>query len=197
MRSKIPFFNRNEFEDRFTEVEAMKDKESPEFFFKYMKIILSFGRPVRISQRGFDRGLELYDMWKHGVKLEREDHILVGFMMSDICVLREDPAMMEDLNTMYNEMVTTYKPDFQYLQEFGQKHLLEGGYVESNPHYMSTVEQMFTTDYILPSPEQVRMITTGEMPIYDKEKVCPYCGKQFGDRIEDLFKHVKSEHDKK
>ena len=35
------------------------------------------------------------------------------------------------------------------------------------------------------------------MTIYDELKVCPYCGKQFSDDVELLFKHVKSEHDKK
>jgi len=198
MRSKIPFYNREEFEDRFVEVEKILDKKSNEYFFKYMKIILSFGRPVRMSEYGYEEGLKLYEKWKKGEELSREEIILIGFMMSDICVLEESPKMMEDLNQMYNQMVTKYKPDFQYLQNFGQKHLLEGGYVESNPYYMHTVEQMFTTDYILPSSEQIRMITTGEMPIYEDVRVCPYCGKQFErDSVEDLFKHVKAEHSKK
>jgi len=105
--------------------------------------------------------------------------------------------MMEDLNKVYNQMIAQYKPDFQYLQDFGQKFLLGAGHVESNPHYMESVSKMFTTDYVLQDAEQVRMINTGEMPIYDKVKVCPYCGKQFGDDVELLFKHVKAEHDKK
>ena len=136
--------------------------------------------------------------WKEeNRELTREESILVGFLLTDICVLDKDSKMMEDLKTIYNQMVTKHKPDFAYLQEFGQKHLLEGGHVEPNPHYMQTVEQMFTIDRVLTDAEQVRMINTGEMPIYDEVKVCPYCGKQFGDDVELLFKHVKTEHDKK
>jgi len=72
------------------------------------------------------------------------------------------------------------------------------GYVESNPNYMDTVNQMFVKECVEPNPEQMRMITTGEMPIYDEVKVCPYCGKQFTDEeVEELFKHVKAEHSKK
>lgn len=193
----IPFYKRDEFEDRFAEIERTTDKKTNEYFLKYMKMIVTFGRPVRISEKGFKTGLELYAKWKNREELTREEIILVGFLLSDICVLQENPAMMEDLNVLYNQMVTQYKPDFQYLQEFGQKHLLEAGYVESNPHYMEPVSQMFTTDYVLQDDEQMRMVNTGEMPIYDKVKVCPYCGKQFGEDSELLFKHVKDEHDKK
>ncbi len=191
-------YNKDEFEEKFSEIEAMKNRDSNEYFLKYMKIIISFGRPVRISEHGYKTGLDLYAKWKKGEALDREENMLAGFLLSDICVLEENAEMMADLNKLYNQMVTTHKPDFQYLQEFGQTHLLEAGYVESNPHYMETVEQMFTTDYVLPDPEQLRMIKTGEMPIYDKVKACPYCGKQYTEEtVEDLFKHVKAEHSKK
>lgn len=193
----IPFYTKQEFEDKFSELELMPNKKSTDFFLKYMKMIISFGRTIRISEKGYKKGLELYERWKKGEELTREENMLIGFMLSDICVLEENTSMMADLNEMYNQMVTRYKPDFQYLQDFGQKYLLQAGMVESNPHYMQTVEQMFTTDYILPDAEQMRMINTGEMPIYDKVKVCPYCGKQFGDDAELLFKHVKAEHGKK
>ncbi len=195
--NKIPFYTQDEFEDRFAEVESM-DKTTAEHFFKYMKLIISFGRTIRISEKGYAKGLELHKKWRDGEKLTRNESILVGFMVSDISVLEEDTKMMEDLNQMYNEMITTYKPDFQYMQDFGTKHLLEDGYVESNPHYMETMEQMFANDLIFPDAEHMKMITTGEMPIYGDVKACPYCNKQFGkDNVEDLFKHVKDEHDKK
>jgi len=190
-------YKKDEFEEKFAELEKMPDKKSDEFFFKYMRMIISFGRPVRITKKGYEKGLELYERWKKEEEFTREENLLIGFMLSDICVLEEDSKMMEDLNIMYNQMVTKYKPDFQYLQEFGQTYLIKAGFTESNPHYMQSIEDMFTTDYVLPDAEQVRMISTGEMPIYDKVKVCPYCGKQFGDDAELLFKHVKAEHSKK
>ncbi len=175
----------------------MPDKKTNEYFLKYMKMIVTFGRPVRISEKGFKTGLELYAKWKKGEGLDREENMLIGFLLSDICVLQENTQMMYDLNTLYNQMVTTYKPDFQYLQDFGQRYLLEAGHVESNPHYMEAVSNMFTTDYVLQDSDQMRMVNTGEMPIYDKVKACPYCGKQFGEDSELLFKHVKANHDKK
>jgi len=141
-------YKREEFEERFSELEKMPDKKADEFFFKYMKIVISFGRPIRITERGYEKGLELYERWKKEEEFTREEHILIGFMLSDICVLEEDTDMMQDLNTMYNQMITKYNPDFQYLQEFGQKYLIQAGFVESNPHYMQMVEQMFTTDYM-------------------------------------------------
>lgn len=192
------FYSKSEFEDRFTEVEKIKDNRSNEYFFKYMMIILSYGRTIRLSHYGYDEGKKLYQKWKEDKEeLSREENILLGFLLSDMAVLDEDSIIVKDLKLVYNQMITEYKPDFQYLQEFGKNHLVQKGYMESNPNYMQTVENMFTTDMVLPDPEQIRMITTGEMPIYDDIKVCPYCGKQFGDDVELLFKHVKATHDKK
>lgn len=191
------FYRKSQFEEKFTKLSEIKDKKSNEYFFSYMMIILSYGRPVRLSEFGYDEGRKLYKKWLDGEELSREECILVGFLLTDISVLDEDSIMVNDLRTIYNQMITKHKPDFAYLQEFGQKHLLDCGYVENNPHYMQTIEQMFTTDMVLPDSDHVRMINTGEMPIYDDVKVCPYCGKQFGEDVEQLFKHVKSEHDKK
>lgn len=197
------FYTKDQFEEKLAEVEGM-DRKSTNYFFKYMKIITSFGKAIKLSDKGYNEGVRLYEKWKawHYMKdelrmLTREENILAGFLLSDIAILESDEKMSEDLQVIYNQMVTTYKPDFQYMQDFGQNHLLERGYVESNPNYMVTVEQMFTQDYVIPDAEHSRMIDTGEMPIYDDVKVCPYCGKQFGNDVELLFKHVKSNHDKK
>ncbi len=194
----MEFYTKDQFEEKLAEVEGIKDRETDEYFFKYMKIIISFGKPVRLSDKGYKEGVRLYEKWKEDKEsLTREENILAGFLLSDTAVLEADVKMSKDLQLIYNQMVTMYKPDFQYMQDFGRNHLLEGGYVESNPNYMVTVEQMFTQDYVVPSADQVHMINTGEMPIYDDVKVCPYCGKQFGTDVELLFKHVKSEHSKK
>ena len=200
----IEFYTKDQFEEKLAEVEAMKTKKGDDYFFKYMKIILSFGKPIRLTENGYKEGIHLHEKWQTWYycedkqkKLTREENILAGFLLSDIAVLEESDSMSRDLQLIYNQMVTMYKPDFQYMQDFGQNHLLKRGYVESNPNYMVTVEQMFTQDYVIPDAEHSRMINTGEMPIYEDVKVCPYCGKQFGDDVELLFKHVKSEHDKK
>ena len=191
------FYTKDQFEEKLAEIEGM-DKKSDDYFFKYMKIIISFGKPIRLTEKGYNEGFRLYEKWKEDKEsLTREENILAGFLLSDIAVLESDDKMSRDLQLIYNQMVTTYKPDFHYMQDFGQNHLLEDGYVGSNPNYMVTVEQMFTQDYVIPSDDQVHMINTGEMPIYDDVKVCPYCGKQFGADVELLFKHVKSEHSKK
>lgn len=198
------FYTKDQFEEKLSEIEGMKDKKSDEYFFKYMKIVMSFGKKIRLSDKGYKEGIHLYEKWKawyykndEQKKLTREEHMSVGFLLSDIAVLESDDKLSRDLQLIYNQMVTTYKPDFQYMQDFGQNHLLKRGYVEPNPNYMVTVEQMFTKDYVIPDAEHSRMIKTGELPIYDDIKVCPYCGKQFGKDVKLLFKHVKSEHDKK
>jgi len=168
------FYTKDQFEEKLSEIEGMKDKKSDDYFFKYMKIVMSFGKKIRLSDKGYKEGIHLYEKWKtwyytndEQKKLTREESISAGFLLSDIAVLESDDKLSKDLHLIYNEMVTTYKPDFQYMQDFGQNHLLKLGYMESNPNYMVTVEQMFTKDYVIPDPEQVHMIKTGEMPILD------------------------------
>ena len=194
----INFYKKSQFEEKFTEVEKIEDKNSMEYFFKYMMLIISFGKAIRLSEYGYKEGVRLYKQWSDEEEdLTREESMLIGFLLSDISIIECDLKIADDLKIIYNQMITKYKPDFAYLQEFGQNYLLQGGYVEPNPHYMQTVNQMFTTDMVLPDPEQILMIQSGEMPIYDDIKVCPYCSKQFGTDVELLFKHVKAEHGKK
>ena len=194
----IDFYKREEFEKRFSELQSIENKESDNYFFKYMKIVLSFGLPVRISERGYDRCTNLYKKWKDGEKLGREEMMTLGFALSDIAIFEENREMIEDLSVIYNQTITKYNPDFSYVQNFGKKHLVELGYSESNPNYMQTIELMFAKDFVFSDPSRMKMIQTGVMPLYDDIKVCPYCAETFTEKnVEELFKHVKDEHGKK
>ena len=188
-------YTRDQFEEKFTELEKL-DKHTDEHFCKYMKLMISFGRATIITEKGIKKGKELYKKWKSGKELTREENMACGFLVSDISVLEDNHEMMTALHEIYNDMVVKHKPDFGYLQSFGRDHMVEVGYTEPNPKYMETMEQMFIADHVANDPEQINMINSGEMPIYDKVKACPYCGKSFRE-VELLFKHVKSEHDKK
>lgn len=193
----IDLYKKFQFEDKMSELELIEDRTSNEYFFKYMKIIISFGKEDRLTDYGYKRGEELYAKWKKGEELKREEMMNLGLLLSDICIIDQDYTMQSDITKIYNQTMTKYKPDLAYIQAVS-KLFPNLGFTESNPNYMDVVHQMFIKECIEPSPEQMRMVTSGEMPIYTDVKVCPYCNKQFGEaNVEDLFKHVKAEHDKK
>ncbi len=185
-------YTRKQFEEKFTELEKL-DKHTDDYFYKYMKFMISFGRATIITERGIEKGKELYEKWKKKEELTREENLTCGFLLSDVCILEDDYDMTVDVGNLYEEMLDKHKPDFGYMQSFCQGTMLESGFIEPNPRYMSTIEQMFIHDHVENDSGRVNMIETGEMPRYDKAEICPYCGKQF----EDLFKHVNSEHEKK
>lgn len=189
--------NRKELKDLFIELESIKDKSTDSYFYKYMKIVFSFGKERRLTQKGIEKCEELYQIWKKGEILKREDILMLGFLLSDVCVLEANNQKVGDLATIYDQTMTKYNPDFDYMNQFATITLLEKGYSEVNKDYMPEIEEMYLRDFVLPDEEQVEMISTGRMPI-DDIKECPYCGKDFiNEDVEALFKHVKDTHEKK
>ena len=187
-------YTRKQFEEKFTELEKL-DKQSEEYFYKYMRFLISFGRAMIITEKGVEKGKELYEKWKRGEELAREENMLCGFLCSDICILEEDEQMLIDVGELYEQMITKHKPDFGYLQSFCQEYVLQAGFTEPNPRYMETIERMFITDHIVNNPIQLHMINSGEMPLFKEIKICPYCGDEFNEK--DLYKHVNTTHEKK
>ena len=185
-------YTREHFEEKFTELEKL-DKNTDEYFYKYLKFMISFGRATIITEKGIEKAKELHKRWKNGEELNREDSITCGFLLSDVCILEDDTNLTIDVGELYDEMLEKHNPDFGYMQSFCQTHMLELEYVEPNPRYMNTIEQMFIHEHIEPNQARIDMVNSGEMPRYNKEKICPYCGEQF----KDLFKHVNFEHKKK
>lgn len=185
-------YTKDQFEEKFTELEKL-NRHTDEYFYKYLKFMISFGRATIITEKGIEKAKELYERWRKGEELNREDNITCGFLLSDVCILEDDSDMTEAVGEIYQEMLDKHKPDFGYMQSFCQGNILEHGYIEANPRYMDTIEHMFIHEHVLNDPTRTKMVETGEMPRYDKAEICPYCGKQF----EDLFKHVNFEHEKK
>jgi len=191
------YHDRKELKDLFVELESIEDKSTDDYFYKYMKIVYSFGKERRLTQKGIEKCEELYQQWKKGEILKREDILMLGFLLSDVCVLEGSEKKTTDLVKIYNQTMTTYNPDFDYMNQFVMTVLPEKGYSEVNKDYMPEIEEMYLRDFVLPDKEQNTMISTGAMPI-DDIKTCPYCGMDFSNaNVEALFKHVKNTHRKK
>jgi len=93
----IDLYKKSEFEDKMSELELIKDRSSDEYFFKYMKIIISFGKEDRLTDYGYQRGKELYTRWKKGEELKREEMMNLGLLLSDICIIDQDYTIQSDI----------------------------------------------------------------------------------------------------
>lgn len=191
------YYDRKQLKELFEELESIEDKSTDDYFYKYMKIIYSFGKERRLTEKGIEKCKKLHQKWKKGETLEREDLFALGFLLSDVSVLEGDQSKINDLVKIYNQTISTYHPDFDYMNQFALNLLTTKGYSEVNKQYMPEIEEMYLRDLVLPDKEQIEMISTGKMPI-DDIKTCPYCGKDFKYKsVELLFKHVNAMHRKK
>jgi hypothetical protein len=156
-------YTKDQLEEKMSELEHI-DKRSIEFFFKYMKIVISLGRPTRISEYGVLEGKKLYKRWLNKEELTRHEEITIGFLISEISVLEENEEMLKHVHDMYDNMTKKYKPDVDYMVNFVGNVLIGKKYLESNPNYMQTIENMFVIDEIVPSNELKGLYDGDKMP---------------------------------
>lgn len=191
------YHSKEQIKELLADLESTVDKSTDEYFNKYMKIVYSFGKEMRLTQKGIERCEELYQKWLKGEVLEREDLLILGFLLSDVSVLEQNKTKIHDLVTIYNQTIIAYNPDFDYMNQFVNTVLPAKGYSEVNKEYIPEIEEMYLRDFVITDKEQIEMLSTRQMPISDL-KVCPYCKEDFSNAgIEALFKHVKDTHGKK
>ena len=141
MVNKLYYQSKNEIK----ELKKLKDYDlgTWEHFMQYMKIICSFGKHFIMTDRGIEYADELMTKWKDQEELTREETFCMGFLTTEVLILRNDVQQLPLVQKYYNELKQRYNPDFAYLQEFAQNVLLEKGYVMGNPQQNEEVEKMF------------------------------------------------------
>ena len=168
------------------------DKQTLEYFFDYMKLVMSFGKPHILTTKGIDYARNLLQRWKNKDTLTRDEVMCLGVLGTELIVLEKNMSMLEEVHKYYEEMLRKYNPDFAYMQNFTQIEMFNRGYIEDNPNYKKVVENMFMHDVVDRDPEHQRMIKKGVMPRGPdiSKPVCPYCTTEFDDNIS-LSNHVK------
>lgn len=156
-------YTKDQLEEKLSELDHV-DKRSLEYFFKYMRVVISFGRPTRISEYGVLEGKKLYKRWLNKEELTRHEEITIGFLISEISVLEENEEMLKHVHDMYHNMTRKYKPDVDYMVNFVGNVLIEKKYLESNPNHMQAIENMFVVDEIVPSDKLMGLYEGKKMP---------------------------------
>ncbi len=169
------------------------DKATLEYFFDYMKFVMSFGKPHVLTTKGKDYARNLLQRWKDKDTLTRDEIMCIGVLGTELIVLEKDMPMLKEVHNYYEQMLDKYNPDFSYMQHFTQVEMFNRGYIEDNPNYKKTVETMFMHDVVDRDPEHQEMIKKGIMPRGPKiaKPACPYCAAEFSDNIS-LSEHVKT-----
>lgn len=169
------------------------DKQTLEYFFDYMKLVMSFGKPHRLTTKGIEYAKKLLQRWKDKDTLTRDEIMCIGVLGTELIVLEKNMSMLKEVHKYYEEMLRKYNPDFAYMQNFTQIEMFNRGYIEDNKNYKKTVENMFMHDVVDRDPEHQRMIKKGVMPRGPDiaKPVCPYCATEFSDNIS-LSEHVKA-----
>ena len=186
------YIKKENFEKEMQKLETFP-KDSEDWFFQHMKLTLSFGSGVILTQKGYDYGVNIAEKIKKDEKLTREEIMRFGFIASQMTIM-EEPEKLEYVNNIYQKMLDEYKPDLSYLQELVQYQMVEEGYMEENPNYMQTVAIMFNRDFKERDTPVKRMVETNEMPpAYNSLQKCPYCSLGF-EKVETLMTHVQEDH---
>jgi len=181
-----------ELEKAMSELEGL-NKQTLEYFFDYMKIIMSFGKPHMLTLKGLDYAKNLLERWKNKEELKRDEIMCLGVLGTELIVLQKNHELLKEVHKYYEEMLKKYNPDFAYMQHFTQIEMFNRGYIQDNPNYKKTIENMFMNDVVNKDPDHQAMIKTGIMPRSPdiKKPICPYCATEFDDNIK-LSNHVKT-----
>ncbi|MEE9411385.1 MAG: hypothetical protein V3V41_10695 [Candidatus Heimdallarchaeota archaeon] len=99
------------------------------------KIVASFCKPLRLTEKGINHGLELYDKWKDGGELERKELFALYILGAEALLLTRGANAHEITSKVYKEMYGKYKPEITYLTKFIYEVLYPEDYLEANPNY--------------------------------------------------------------
>jgi len=123
-----------ELEKAMSELEGL-NKQTLEYFFDYMKIIMSFGKPHMLTLKGLDYAKNLLERWKNKEELKRDEIMCLGVLGTELIVLllQKNHELLKEVHKYYEEMLKKYNPDFAYMQHFTQIEMFNRGYIQDNP----------------------------------------------------------------
>ncbi len=124
-------------EDLDTQLEILDKytQGSDEYRTLGQKIVASFCKPLRLTEKGITFGLETYDKWKKGEEVNRKELFGLYILGAEALLLTKGANAHEITSEIYKVMYGKYKPEIAYLSKFIYEVLYPEGYLESNPNY--------------------------------------------------------------
>ncbi len=128
------YFDREELDEQLAILDKY-EQGSDEYRTLGQKIVASFCKPLRLTQKGIDHGLELYDKWLKGDDLRRQELFALYILGAEALLLTRGANAHEITSKVYKEMWNKYKPEVVYLTKFIYEVLYPENYLESNPSH--------------------------------------------------------------
>jgi len=131
--------------DQIKEQVSLLDKyktNSEEYKNLGLKIIASYCKQLVLTNAGISHGLELLKKYQAGVKLNRGDLIKLYILGTEANLVTGGNGTYELLSEVWGKLYNKYKPEVEYLQAYIYEILFPEGYMQGNPNYTDSINQV-------------------------------------------------------
>lgn len=138
------YFNGDEIIDQV----ALLDKyetNSEEYKNQGLKIIVSYCKPLILTNAGIQKGLELLKRYENKEKLDRKELLNLYMLGPEANLVTGGKGTYELMSTIWKELYSKYKPEDEYLQSWIYEVVYPGGFLQSNPSFTKDLNHAVKT----------------------------------------------------
>lgn len=110
-------------------------QNSEEYKNQGLKIIASYCKPLILTNKGIEYGLELVNKYRSGLKLNRKELFDLYIIGTEANLIASGKGTYELLAKTWKELYERYKPDVDYLQSYIYEVMFIEGYMQGNPSF--------------------------------------------------------------
>jgi len=110
-------------------------QNSEEYKNQGLKIIASYCKPLILTNKGIEYGLELVNKYRSGLKLNRKELFDLYLIGTESNLITGGKGTYELLANTWKELYEKYKPDVEYLQSYIYEVIFPEGYMQGNPNF--------------------------------------------------------------
>jgi len=116
-------------------------QNSEEYKNQGLKIIASYCKPLILTKKGIDCGLDLLAKYKSGLKLSRTELFNLYIVGTEANLITGGKGTYELLSSIWKEIQEKYNPDADYLQSYIYERIFTDGYMKGNPSYTENLNK--------------------------------------------------------
>lgn len=117
-------------------------QNSEEYKNQGLKIIASFCKPLILTNKGIEYGLELVNKYRSGLKPSRKELFDLYIVGTEANLITGGKGTYELLAKTWKELYERYKPDADYLQSYIYQVLFLEEYMQGNPSFTENLNQI-------------------------------------------------------
>lgn len=117
-------------------------QNSEEYKNQGLKIIASYCKPLILTNKGIEYGLELVNKYKSGLKPSRKELFDLYIIGTEANLIASGKGTYELLTKTWKELYERYKPDADYLQSYIYEVIFLEGYMQGNPSFTENLSQI-------------------------------------------------------